>query len=254
MPTVYVGVVVGVSMLRNAVDRGVAGDVVRRALEGEARALEELGRLSLGGSLTRALLNFACSDPEGCCAELSSIAGLRGVVEGDFRVELYYTDTRTSWLCSLTIAQCLSSGILPNIEVVGSVQIPLFSGDPEGGLASLVNAVGKRLFEAAAKGWEAYLVITGGTKVEAVLASMVAWLLGARPVYRVEGGPLLILPKLPIALADELVNSLCNLAKGNPVPSGTVAELARLGFVVKSGGGYTVPRWVVELLRVRGLC
>jgi len=37
-------------------------------------------------------------------------------------------------------------------------------------------------------------------------------------------------------------------------PSGTVAELARLGFVVKSGGGYTVPRWVVELLRVRGLC
>jgi len=46
VPTVYVGVVVGVSMLRNAVDRGVAGDVVRRALEGEARALEELGRLT----------------------------------------------------------------------------------------------------------------------------------------------------------------------------------------------------------------
>jgi len=53
-------------------------------------------------------------------------------------------------LCAMTIAECLNRGALPNVEVVGSVQVPLFGGsDVEGGLVSFVNVVGRRLFRAA---------------------------------------------------------------------------------------------------------
>ncbi len=254
--SVYVGVVVGVSLLRNAVDRGVVRDaIVVRALGGDVVADRELGRLGLGSSLSKSLLGFACGDVEGCCAELSTIAGLRRLVDGVFRVELFYTDTKASWLCAMTIAECLNRGVLPNVEVVGSVQVPLFGGgDVEGGLVSFVNVVGRRLFSAVSSGLDAYIVVTGGAKVEAILASMVAWLVGARPVYRVEGGPVVILPRLPITLDREFVSGLCELARGGSVSDELVREFVRLGFVVERGGRYVVPRWVVELLRVRGLC
>jgi hypothetical protein len=80
---------------------------------------------------------------------------------------------------------------------------------------------------------------------------MVAWLVGARPVYRMEGGPLVVLPRLPIALAGDFAEALCRAAGGGLEGA---EELARTGLVVRRGGRYVVPRWVADLLAVRGLC
>ena len=44
---------------------------------------------------------------------------------------------------------------------------------------------------------------------------------------------------------------MCELARGGSVSDGLVREFVRWGFVVERGGRYVVPRWVVELLRVR---
>jgi len=166
--SVYVGVVVGVSLLRNALAGGVGGGVVERALAGDADAERELGLAALGGRLGRGLLEFACGDVEGCCAELSTVSALRRAVPGRFRVEFFYTDTKASWLCAVTMAECLGRGVLPDVEVVGSVQVPLFGGDPEAALSSLVDVVGRRLYGAVSAGADAYVVVTGGTKAEAV--------------------------------------------------------------------------------------
>ena len=249
--SVYVGVVVGVSLLRNALAGGVGGGVVERALAGDADAERELGLAALGGRLGRGLLEFACGDVEGCCAELSTVSALRRAVPGRFRVEFFYTDTKASWLCAVTMAECLGRGVLPDVEVVGSVQVPLFGGDPDAALSSLVDVVGRRLYGAVSAGSDAYVVVTGGTKAEAVLASMVAWLVGARPVYRMEGGPLVVLPRLPIALAGDFAEALCRAAGGDLEGAD---ELARTGLVVRRGGRYVVPRWVADLLAVKGLC
>ena len=47
---------------------------------------------------------------------------------------------------------------------------------------------------------------------------------------------------------------MCELARGGSVGDELVREFVRWGFVVKRGSRYVVPRWVVKLLRVKGLC
>jgi len=249
----YVAVIVGVSLLRNALSRGVTGefrDVIDRALGGDASADSMLGRLGLGSELYKRLLDFVCSDVN-CCAELSSLAELRRVVTGQMLVELFHTSTRANWLCTMLIANCLSHGrVLDGVTLQGSDQVSLFdSNDVEGGLASFVSVVGRRLFEAASRGLDTYVIVTGGTKIEVILASMIAWLLNAKPVYKVEGGPLIILPQLPITISPEVARYICSTNK--PIPSNIAHELSRLGLLTRDG---RVSKWFLELLRVRGLC
>ncbi|ADY01678.1 APE2256 family CRISPR-associated protein [Vulcanisaeta moutnovskia 768-28] len=252
----YVAVIVGVSLLRNALDRGAIKshvDVVSKALLGDSRADVALGMLGLGSGLFRELVDYACGDLASCCAELGSLVRLRELV-GGFDVEFFYTDTKTSWFCAMVIANCVSKGVLSGVRVLGATQVSLFGGDLEGGLSSFVDVMGRRLLNYSSRGFETYVVITGGTKLEAVLASMVAWLTDARPVYLVEGGPLIVLPRLPITLRPEVARALCSIDVGIMPSAEMLSELLRLGFVVRDGGGYRVPRWLRELLGARGLC
>ncbi len=84
-------------------------------------------------------------------------------------------------------------------ELVGYARIKLFGGGDLGsGLLHLLNTMGKSLINEVSMGCDAYVGMSGGIKPEAVMASMVAWLVGgAKLVYVSEDGKPLIFPRLP---------------------------------------------------------
>ncbi|MGC9227667.1 MAG: hypothetical protein ACP5HY_10355, partial [Caldivirga sp.] len=125
--------------------------------------------------------------------------------------------------------------------------------DLDEGLASLVNVVGRKLASRVSGGDDAYVAFTGGTKIEAVLVSMVAWLIGARPIYLMERGPLIVLPRLPVDLNNSVISIICSAVKGS-INASDMQDLIRLGLININRNGYMVPKWINALLKVKGLC
>ena len=255
----YVAVMVGVSLLRNAVNSGFINrryaTVIENALEGDFNSDRMLGVIGFNNDLLNGLREFIKSNAKGCCAELGTLIALSSSIGGSLDVEFFYTDTKTTWLSALALSNCLSEcGIIQGVNVIGSTQVPLFGGgDLDEGLASLVNVVGRKLASRISRGDDAYVAFTGGTKIEAVLVSMVAWLIGARPIYLMERGPLIVLPMLPVNLNGGVVNALCSAIKGS-INANDAEGLIKLGLINATKDGYRVPKWVDALLKVKGLC
>lgn len=257
----YVAVMVGTSLLRNAVNSGLISEryaaTIKNALEGDLNSDKELGVNVLNSGLFSELKEFIKNNAGGCCAELSTLMAFSGSVGGNLNVEFFYTYTKTTWLSALALSNCLSEcGIIKEkgVNVIGSAQVPLFGvGDLDEGLASLINVVGKRLTDRISRGDDAYVAFTGGAKIEAVLVSMIAWLIGARPIYLMEGGPLVVLPRLPVDLNGGVASVLCSAIRGD-INASDVQGLIRLGLINIAKDGYEVPKWVNALLKVKGIC
>ncbi|WP_291765802.1 putative CRISPR-associated protein [Caldivirga sp. UBA161] len=255
----YVAVIVGVSLLRNAVNSGFISEkyamVIKNALEGDFNSDKKLGAIGFNTDLLSELREFIKGNVMGCCAELGTLMAFSSGIGDNIDVEFFYTDTKTTWLSALVLSNCLNEcGITHGVNVIGSTQVPLFGGsDLDEGLASLVNVVGKKLASRISRGDDAYVAFTGGTKIEAVLVSMVAWLIGARPIYLMEGGPLIVLPRLPVNLNGSVINALCSAVGGN-INANDAQGLIRFGLINATKDGYKVPKWVDALLKVKGLC
>ncbi|WP_291999778.1 putative CRISPR-associated protein [Caldivirga sp.] len=255
----YVAVMVGVSLLRNVINTGFISKkyevIIKNALDGDLDSDRKLGVTGFNADLLNGLREFIKSNPKGCCAELGTLIALSGSIKDHIEVEFFYTDTKTTWLSALALSNCLSEcGVAQGINVIGSTQVPLFGGnDLDEGLASLVNVVGRKLASRVSGGDDAYVAFTGGTKIEAVLVSMVAWLIGARPIYLMERGPLIVLPRLPVDLNNSVINVLCSAVKGS-INTSDMQDLIRLGLININRNGYMVPKWINALLKVKGLC
>ncbi len=106
----FLGVIVSLSLLENALNsRVVDDDLVRRTLGGDREADSSLSRYLYDEGFINRLSGFACRDLVKCCAEGSSIALLREMLGDVVKVKLYATDTASSQLCAVALVKCLAS-------------------------------------------------------------------------------------------------------------------------------------------------
>ena len=249
----FLGVIVGLSMLDNALASHIIDDeLVRRVLSGDREADFRLSKYLYNEDFLSRLSSFACGNLARCCAEGSSVALLKDMLGGDVvRVKFYATDTASSQLCAVALVKCLTSKSRElGVEVDGYTRVQFFgTGDFSSGLGNLVRALGSDLVNYMHRGFDAYVSITGGTKLESVMASMVAWLLGAKPIYTTIDGKLVILPRMPLRIDDELVNMVLNRPLSE-LPGNLVDELVKSGFLVRRGGVVDLAPWFREFLNI----
>ncbi|ADN50546.1 CRISPR-associated protein [Vulcanisaeta distributa] len=249
----FLGVIVGLSLLENALVSSVVGDeLVRRVLGGDREADSRLSRYLYNEGFINRLRDFACGDLVRCCAEGSSVVLLRRLLGGDvIRVKFYATDTASSQLCTVALVRCLTSKSRElGVEVDGYTRVQFFGTENfSDGLGNLVRALGSDLIDYISRGFDAYVSIAGGTKLESVMASMVAWLLGAKPIYVTVDGRLIVLPRMPLRVDDELVSKVLSGALGG-LPRDLLSDLVRSGFLVRRGDSVELAPWFREFLNL----
>lgn len=238
----YLGVIVGTSMLRNALSGGILGGysgIVSNALKSPG----EVSPYALfNDDLIEALAGFACREPR-CCAEASLVWAFINSGYRPLTVGFFSTDTNASELCAMTLSRCFSR----HINVEGYVRVRFFGGDLLGGVANLVDALGRSIAGHVGRGLEAFIGIAGGTKLEVVSSVIVASLLGARLAYVSDEGKLVILPRMPLGLRREIEGALA----GDPstLPSGVIEDLVNLGLLKRGPSGVEVPDWLIGAIR-----
>ncbi|WP_188596339.1 hypothetical protein [Thermocladium modestius] len=256
MKCVYAAVVVGTSLIRNAYSDGFISaeyrDMVSKALSRDISVDSVLAKLALGSNLLNALTDYISIKGKSCCAELATLYSIKDLVNQQVRSELFSTDSGVAELAMKALASSISKSNVA--ELVGYARIKLFGGGDLGsGLLHLLNTMGKSLINEVSMGCDAYVGMSGGIKPEAVMASMVAWLVGAKLVYVSEDGKPLIFPRLPLGFRGDALEALC-MVKNGLNPSGDVVnELVDAGLLVRDGG-LRVVEWVGKLLELNNMC
>jgi len=267
MKTAYLALVVGTSLINNVV-KGTRLDLskypvinkfvdkMKSALTGDKSADSLLNRLAINSELLNTLTEIVCSEPRAFSAELNTAIGLRDYVGHSITVELFSTDTGATMLSANAIAKCLGKGHIHGIDIAGLVRIRFFGSSIHDGLANLMDTMGRKLIENSRKGLTTFVGITSGLKLEIATASLIAWLLNAQPVYAMDSGELILLPRIPIKLDDWVMGVLKWVGDGVPESSiysdelETLRALELMGLVSRERGYFKVRTWVKHLLEL----
>lgn len=240
----YLGVIVGVSMLRNALSLGVAGEYAKLVEDVLRDSGSESSYALFNSELISRLADFACTRPN-CCAEASLVNAFINSGFKPLTLEFFATDTNASELCAMALGKCFSR--VPGVDFVGYVRVKFFHGDLLSGVANLVDALGREVSRYVGGGFEAFIGISGGTKLEVVSSVIVASILRARLAYVDENGGLVVLPRLPLSLEPGVAEML--IKSSSSIPSNLVGELTSIGLLRRGGAGFEVPRWLVGVIQ-----
>lgn len=225
--------------MRNALSSDALGDysgVVGRVLQGS----EDSAYVLFNDDFVSRLSDFACGNPR-CCAEASLIWSMLEKGFKPLTLEFFSTDTNAAELCTMALARCFSR----HVNVAGYVRVRFFGGgDLMRGFVNLVDALGRELSNYLMRGFEVFIGISGGMKIEVVASVLVASILGARLVYVSESGELVILPRLPLSLRREVLEG--DLAS---LPGDLLESLESLGLLRRGASGLEFPRWLLDFTR-----
>lgn len=133
-------------------------------------------------------------------AEMSTAIAVKRWVDRDINIDLISSDTGAAIFAANALARCIKMRG-NGMKVTGAVVIPIFNSisfnDAPG---KFLDVMGKRIVKRPRS--INIVGVTGGLKLEAVAATIIAMLTNARVAYLMESGELVIFPSIPIKLAE----------------------------------------------------
>ncbi len=239
----YLALIVGTSLLRNVINnkslKNETKDLINKSLNQDPEADAKLRAAALNSRILDEVSSIACSDPH-MSAEMSTAIAVKRWVDRDINIDLISSDTGAAIFAANALARCIKmrGG---GMKVTGTVIIPIFNSISfNDALGKFLDVMGKRM---AKRPRSINIVgVTGGLKLEAVAATIIAMLTNARVAYLMESGELVIFPSIPIKLAEFMLKPEKNTEEWE--------ELVRDGLAEYKDGKYSLMKWVMNLLNL----